>query len=153
RISPAPTLPFEVASREPRMIHSRAIAWIALVFVTVFAASSRSDELEELQGTWELRVQHGEHSLRVVKTILGNVDTVETYEGKELVHRHVVKFELVEAEGMFVYKWGESEITHGPGKGKKGKPGASISKRLGNTWYHISGLRDDEKYPPNLDQF
>jgi hypothetical protein len=135
------------------MTHSRAIASIALILVTALAAISRSDELEELQGVWESRFQHGERSLRVVKTIEGDVDTVETYDGKELVHRHVCKFELVEAEGMFVYKWGQSDVTDGPGKGAKGKPGQCVSKRLGDTWYHVFGLRGDEKYPPRVETY
>lgn len=111
------------------------------------------DELKELQGKWELRFQENGRTLRAVKTIDGNTETVETYDGKQIVHRHFVTLEAIETEDVCVIRYGESTVTDGPRKGQRGKPGSFVSKRLKNKWYNIGGLRSSEEFSPSVAEF
>lgn len=132
--------------------------WTCFVLMTISVslvgpANLIAGEIDELQGKWEFRFQENGRQLRAIKTIKGDTDTTETFDGDRLVHRHISKIEFVETEDLIIMKWGESETTDGPRKGTKGKPGSCLSKRLGNKWYHVHGLKAGEKYPPSLQEF
>ena len=114
---------------------------------------SSGDELKELQGKWEFRFQESGRKLRAVKTIDGDTETVETYDGNQLVHRHTVKIEAIETEGVCVIKYGESDVTDGPRKGQRGKPGSFVSKRLKNKWYNVSGLSAKDEFNLSIAEF
>jgi hypothetical protein len=125
----------------------------------LFVAASTSphivwaDELLELQGKWEFRFQENGRNLRALKIVDGDMETVETYDCNQLVHRHVVKLEAIEAEGICVIQYGESTVTDGARKGQKGKPGSFVSKRLKNKWYNVSGLNMNEETPLSVAEF
>lgn len=132
--------------------------YITLLAVTsglLFASpvACRASELELLQGKWETRFQEQGRSLRVLKIVEKNRETVETYDGDELVHRHIVTLTEKQAEGMTVMHYGESEVTHGPRKGQRGKPGAFVSRRSGDTWYNVQGLETNGDTPLTVIQF
>ena len=114
---------------------------------------SLGDELKELQGKWETGFQENGSNMRAIKFIEGETETVETYDGNQLVHRHVVKLEAIETEDVCVIKYGESTVTDGPRKGQRGTPGSFVSKRLKNKWYNLGGLRANEEFPPSLTEF
>ncbi len=114
---------------------------------------SGADELQELQGRWEFRFQENGRNLKAIKIIEGDTETVETYDGNQLVHRHVVKLEAVETEGVCVIKYGESTVTDGARKGQKGKPGSFLSKRLKNRWYNVSGMSIKDEMPISVAEF
>ena len=133
-------------------IVKRIIVFIAVVTFT-HTSSLIASELDELQGKWEFRLQENNRNLRVVKTIRDNTETVESFEGNQLVHKHIVTIEVVETDGVVIIKYGESEITEGPRKGQKGTPGAFLSKRLAKSWYNVSGLLASEEFPPSLLKF
>lgn len=126
---------------------SNPLVFIALIMIPSPQVLCFGAELDFLQGKWQSRFQDQGRSLRVLKTIEKNKETVETYEGNRLVHRHVVELEEKQAEGITVMHYGPSEITHGPRKGQSGKPGSFISKRFGNTWYNVQGLETDGEMP------
>ena len=119
----------------------------------IFPQMAWADELRELQGKWEFRFQENGRNLRALKIIDGDMETVETYDGNQLVHRHVVKLEALETEGICVIKYGESTVTDGARKGQKGKPGSFVSKRLRNKWYNVSGLNINEETPLSVAEF
>jgi hypothetical protein len=127
---------------------------VALV-VASFMSPQRlaGDELKELQGKWELRFQENGKTLKAIKTIDGNTETVETYDGNQIVHRHVVTLEAIETDDVCVIRYGESTVTDGPRKGQRGKPGSFVSKRFKNKWYNIGGLRASEEFPPSVTEF
>ena len=132
--------------------------WTCFLLMTISVsvvgpANLIAGEIDELQGKWEFRFQENGRQLRAIKTIIGDTDTTKTFDGDRLVHRHISKIEFVETEDLIIMKWGESETTDGPRKGTKGQPGSYLSKRLGNKWYHVHGLKAGEKYPPSLQEF
>ena len=106
-----------------------------------------------MQGKWEFRFQKSGRNLRAVKTIDGDTETVETYDGNQLVHRHTVKIEAIETEDVCVIKYGESNVTEGPRKGQRGKPGSFVSKRLKNKWYNVSGLCAKDEFNLSIAEF
>ncbi len=132
-------------------------AFVSVVGVLAVAMIAQrisfGDELQELKGKWETRFQENGRNLRAIKIIDGETETVETYDGNQLVHRHVVKIEAIETEDVCVIKYGESTVTDGPRKGQRGKPGSFVSKRLKNKWYNIGGLRANEESSPTLTEF
>ena len=131
---------------------SISMLWL-LVATLIFPQMARADELQELQGTWEFRFQENGRNLRALKIIDGDMETVETFDGNQLVHRHVVKLEAIETEGICVIKYGESTVTDGAKKGQRGKPGSFVSKRLRNKWYNVSGLNINEETPLSVAEF
>jgi hypothetical protein len=135
----------------------RKNASFSMLWLFVAASISQhivwADELRELQGKWEFRFQENGRNLRALKIIDDDMETVETYDGNQLVHRHVVKLEAIEAEGICVIKYGESTVTDGARKGQKGKPGSFVSKRLKNKWYNVSGLNMNEETPLSVAEF
>ena len=135
----------------------RKNASFSMLWLFVAASISQhivwADELRELQGKWEFRFQENGRNLRALKIVDGDMETVETYDGNQLVHRHVVKLEAIEAEGICVIKYGESTVTDGARKGQKGKPGSFVSKRLKNKWYNVSGLNMNEETPLSVAEF
>lgn len=106
-----------------------------------------ASELNALQGKWEFHFQQQGRQLRAVKIVEGDKETVETFDGDKLVHRHIVKLEALEANGLTIIKYGESEITDGPRKGQKGVPGSFVSKLWRNKWYNIQGLESKSDAP------
>ena len=122
------------------------------VLATVQAACLGSD-LESLQGTWESRFEEQGRRLRVVKIIKQNRETLETYDGDTLVHRHVVTLDERHAEGITVMHYGEPEVLHGPRKGQRGKAGSFVSKRFGDTWYNVQGLETGGDTPFTVMRF
>lgn len=66
---------------------------IAFGLLTALPSGAIASELESLQGKWESRFQEHGKALRVLKIIDKNRETVETYDGDRLVHRHVVSLE------------------------------------------------------------
>jgi len=126
---------------------------IAFGLLAALPSGLIASELEALQGKWESRFQEQGKALRVLKIIDKNRETVETYDGDRLVHRHVVTLEEKQAEGITVMHYGESEVTHGPRKGQRGKPGSFVSKRLGDTWYNVQGLETSSETPFTVIQF
>lgn len=141
------------ARREPRHMRSKTVLVIALALLTTLPSTCTGSELDSLQGKWESRFQHQGKALRVLKIIDQNRETVETYDGDELVHRHVVHLEEKQAEGIIIMRYGESEVTHGPRKGRRDKPGSFVSKRLGDTWYNVQGLEANGDAPLTVMQF
>ena len=119
---------------------NKLVLVVVFNLLATFSSVCVATELDSLQGKWESRFQEQGRALRVLKIIDRNRETVETYDGDKLVHRHVVTLEEKQAEGITVIHYGESEVTHGPRKGQRGKPGSFVSKRLGDTWYNIQGL-------------
>ena len=126
---------------------------IAFGLLAALPSGVIASELEALQGRWESRFQEQGKALRVLKIIDKNRETVETYDGDRLVHRHEVTLEEKQAEGITVMHYGESEVTHGPRKGQRGKPGSFVSKRLGDTWYNVQGLETSGETPFTVIQF
>ena len=131
---------------------SISMLWLLLAY-SIVPQMAWADELRELQGKWEFRFQENGRNLRAIKIIAGDMETVETYDGHQLVHRHVVKLEAIETEGICVIKYGESTVTDGARKGQKGKPGSFVSKRLRNKWYNVSGLNINEETPLSVAEF
>ncbi len=129
--------------------------WVVGVLASAMFSpqTSSGDELKELQGKWEFRFQENGRNLKAIKIIDGDTETVETYDGNQLVHRHVVKIEAIETDDVCVIKYGESTVTDGSRKGQRGKPGSFVSKRFMNKWYNIGGLRANEDSPPTLTEF
>lgn len=121
--------------------------------LATFSSVCAAAELDSLQGKWESRFQEQGRALRVLKIIDRNRETVETYDGDKLIHRHLVTLEEKQVEGITVIFYGESEVTHGPRKGQPGKPGSFVSKRLGDTWYNIQGLETNSDTPFTVIQF
>jgi hypothetical protein len=126
--------------------------WLLLASL-ILPQMAWADELKELQGKWEFRFQENGRNLRALKIIEGDMETVETYDGNQLVHRHVVKLEAIETEGVCLIKYGESTVTDGARKGQKGKPGSFVSKRLRNKWYNVSGLNINKETPLSIAEF
>jgi len=124
-----------------------------LLATLILPEMSGADELKELQGRWEFRFQENGRNLKAIKIIDGDTETVETYDGEQLVHRHIVKIEAIETEGVCVIKYGESTVTDGARKGQKGKPGSFLSKRLRSKWYHVSGMNINDETPLSVADF
>ena len=126
----------------------------ALVVATLLSMGTViANDLDDVQGTWELRYSENGRQIRAVKTIKNDNETTATYDGDKLLYEHVCKIEFIEANGFHIMKWGETEVTVGPQKGVKKPPGSCISKLDGNKWYHAHGLRADEKNAPSLQLF
>jgi hypothetical protein len=132
---------------------NKLVLVVVFNLLATFSSVCVATELDSLQGKWESRFQEQGRALRVLKIIDRNRETVETYDGDKLVHRHVVTLEEKQAEGITVIHYGESEVTHGPRKGQRGKPGSFVSKRLGDTWYNIQGLETNGETPFTVIQF
>jgi hypothetical protein len=132
---------------------TRTLLMITAVMLAIASGACLGSELELLQGKWEARVQDQGRALRILKIIDQNRETVETYDGDTLLHRHVVTLEEKQAEGITVMHYGESEITFGPRRGQRGKPGSFVSARRGETWYNIQGLETSSETPLVLLQF
>jgi len=124
-----------------------------LLATLILPEMSGADELKELQGRWEFRFQENGRNLKAIKIIDGDTETVETYDGEQLVHRHIVKIEAIETEGVCVIKYGESTVTDGARKGQKGKPGSFLSKRLRSKWYNVSGMNINDETPLSVAEF
>ena len=124
-----------------------------LLATLILPEMSGADELKELQGRWEFRFQENGRNLKAIKIIDGDTETVETYDGNQLVHRHIVKIEAIETEGVCVIKYGESTVTDGARKGQKGKPGSFLSKRLRSKWYNVSGMNINDETPLSVAEF
>jgi len=124
-----------------------------LLATLILPEMSGADELKELQGRWEFRFQENGRNLKAIKIIDGDTETVETYDGEQLVHRHIVKIEAIETEGVCVIKYGESTVTDGARKGQKGKPGSFLSKRLRSKWYNVSGMNINGETPLSVAEF
>ena len=124
-----------------------------LLATLILPEMSGADELKELQGRWEFRFQENGRNLKAIKIIEGDAETVETYDGEQLVHRHIVKIEAIETEGVCVIKYGESTVTDGARKGQKGKPGSFLSKRLRSKWYNVSGMNINDETPLSVAEF
>ena len=122
------------------------------VLSQMLAVCSAAD-LGELQGVWEMHFQQAGRNLRAVKTIQNDIETVETYDGEALIHRHVVKIELVDVGELTVMKWQAAETTHGPRKGEKGQPGSLVSRRIGDKWVNATGLMKDDNLGVTLQVF
>ena len=132
---------------------NKLVLVVVFNLLATFSSVCVATELDSPQGKWESRFQEQGRALRVLKIIDRNRETVETYDGDKLVHRHVVTLEEKQAEGITVIHYGESEVTHGPRKGQRGKPGSFVSKRLGDTWYNIQGLETNGETPFTVIQF
>ena len=132
---------------------NKLVLVVVFNLLATFSSVCVATELDSLQGKWESRFQEQGRALRVLKIIDRNRETVETYDGDKFVHRHVVTLEEKQAEGITVIHYGESEVTHGPRKGQRGKPGSFVSKRLGDTWYNIQGLETNGETPFTVIQF
>ena len=139
--------------KEPGYTKNKMLFVIAFGLLAALPSALIASELEALQGKWESRFQEQGKALRVLKIIDKNRETVETYDGDRLVHRHEVTLEEKQAEGITVMHYGESEVTHGPRKGQRGKPGSFVSKRLGDTWYNVQGLETSGETPFIVIQF
>jgi hypothetical protein len=139
--------------KEPIKMKNKTRFIFTFGLLAAMASASVASEMESLQGKWESRFQEQGRNLRVLKIIEKNLETVETYDGDKLVHRHVVTLEEKQAEGITVMHYGESEVTHGPRKGQRGKPGSFVSKRLGDSWYNVQGLETRGETPFTVIQF
>ena len=124
-----------------------------LLATLILPEMSGADELKELQGRWEFRFQENGRNFKAIKIINDDTETVETYDGEQLVHRHIVKIEAIETEGVCVIKYGESTVTDGARKGQKGKPGSFLSKRLRSKWYNVSGMNINDETPLSVAEF
>lgn len=131
----------------PRPMTNHTLVMFAFGVLATLPSACIASELESLQGKWESSFQEQGRTLRVLKTVDGSRETVETYDGDRLVHRHIVTLEEKQAGDMTVMHYGESEVTHGPRKGQRGKPGSFVSKRFGNAWYNVQGLETDGDTP------
>jgi hypothetical protein len=134
-------------------VKNKLLFLIAFDLLVTFPSVCVATELESLQGKWESRFQELGRTLRVLKIIDKNRETVETYDGDKLVHRHVVALEEKQAEGITVMHYGESEVTHGPRKGQRGKPGSFVSKRFGDMRYNVQGLETNGETAFTVIQF
>jgi hypothetical protein len=134
-------------------MHYKRLLVVAFGLRFASPVACMASELELLQGKWETQFQEQGRSLRVLKIVEKNRETVETYNGDELVHRHVVTLTEKQVEGMTVIHYGESEVTHGPRKGLRGKPGSFVSRRFKDTWYNVQGLETNGDTPLTVIQF
>ena len=125
----------------------QALFLLAICLLAIAPAVAQGAELDALQGKWETRFEDQGKSLRMLKIVEKNRETVETYDGDTLLHRHIVTLEERDANGITVMHYTESEVTYGPRKGLRGKPGCFISKRHGDTWYNVQGLETNSTVP------
>ncbi len=123
------------------------------LIVSLVGGQLHADEIDELQGKWKLEFVQNGRNLHAIKTIDGHTETVETYFGDKLIHRHVVAIEIVPMDEYYILKWGVAEVTDGPEKGSARTPGSLICKRNGNIWYNVVGLRNDEDFPVGVQKF
>lgn len=134
-------------------MRDNAFKIIAIGLLITLGSTCTGTELESLQGKWESRFQAQGKAIRVLKIIDKNRETFETYDGDALLHRHVVHLEEKQIEGITIMRYGESEVTHGPRKGQRGKPGSFVSKRVGDTWYNVQGLESKGDTPFTVMEF
>jgi hypothetical protein len=134
--------------------------WIALVLIagsllgTQFLTAQDEDkkDLAALQGKWqdEGKDQTGAE-FRVVKTVEGNRETLQTFRDGELIHAHIVDFKLRRTDEVRIFTYSNMIITAGPNKGEK-KPdeGSYIYQVRGDQWITIEGMMnaDDDRLLP-----
>ncbi len=75
----------------------------ALVVATLLSMSTViANDLDDVQGTWELRYAENGRQIRAVKTIKNDNETTATYDGDRLLYEHVCKLEFIEANLVHV---------------------------------------------------
>lgn len=101
-------------------------------------------DLESLQGQWEMSFQQQGRPLRVVKTIEGNRETVDVFDGEKLLKQHVVEFELETTDRVKIFTYRHGRVTRGHGTGQQVPDGSFIYRLSEDRWIGVYGvLRGD----------
>lgn len=129
------------------MLNATAIALCLLV------AYDDNPDLLRLQGEWEMKIQQGDVTIRIVKSVKGNLETVRRYQGEQLIHEHVVEFELIETDSVKLMRWKNGRVTKGPNAGQKMADGQFIYRLEGDQWLSVFGFLKGEQRPPGIEAF
>src|SRR5947209_6637437 len=110
-----------------------AFGCVALV---VAQEKTVDDDLKKLQGKWFLsQTERDGATIKIVKHVAGNKETVSAYRNNELFHQHDVDFEIKKTEHVTVFTYRNQRITAGPNKGlvKEG-PFSYLLQVKGDRW-------------------
>lgn len=127
-----------------------------LLFVVGLVISSASvfgSDLENLQGDWETSFQQDGKVYRAVKTIKGQTETVEVFDGERLMKRHSVNFELDERDGIRTFAYRNGQITFGAGAPAKLPDGKYIYRIDGDKWIGVFGAFSNDNGPVYIETF
>lgn len=132
----------------PTLIHLLVVVVLAISPAIVFAS-----DLEDLQGDWETSFQQDGNVYRAVKTIKGQTETVEVYDGERLMKRHSVDFELNERDGIRTFAYRNGQITFGAGSPAKLPDGKYIYRIDGDKWIGVFGAFSNDNGPVYIETF
>lgn len=128
----------------------RMAALMFAVLVTSVALGARpalEEEIAKLQGKWfrTERDQFG-NTFRTVKEVSGNVETLSTYQGEQLVHSHMVDFDVERTADVLIFRYANMRITAGPNKGVvKDGPFAYLYQVKGDKWIVVHGMMNGDE--------
>jgi len=119
----------------------RVVRLATLLMSCLLAGTSlRADDLADLQGSWESEVKQQGATLKVVKTIVGQQETVEVFDKEKLVHRHVVLFSIEEHGDAKIFRYPPGQVTFGPRNGKELPGGAYLHRVKDDQWIAVFGM-------------
>lgn len=127
-----------------------------LLFVlatVVLPASSFAGDLDSLQGSWETNFRQNERTYRAVKTIKGQTETVEVFDGEKLMKKHSVDFELDECDGIKTFTYRNGRVTFGAGAPTKLPDGKYIYRLDKDSWIGVFGALSTDSGPVYLQTF
>jgi hypothetical protein len=116
------------------------LATLALLALCLVSRTAAADDVQSLQGTWETKVTSNGIEYRVEKSIDGQKETVRTFDGANLLHEHVVEFELKTDGDVKVFRWKNGKVTAGPQQGQPLADGAFIYRLEQKQWTAVFGM-------------
>lgn len=132
----------------PTLKHFLLVVVLAITPTVVFAS-----DLDKLQGDWETSFQQDGKIYRAVKTIKGQTETVEVFDGERLMKRHSVDFELDERDGIRTFAYRNGQVTFGVGSPAKLPDGKYIYRIDGDKWIGIFGAFTNDNGPVYIQTF
>lgn len=130
-----------------------AQAFLLVLMLFGLTQVARSDDLADLQGTWEMVQKQNGVEHRVIKTIQDGTETVQVFLNGALTQKHVVEISVETFGPVKVFQWKNGQITEGPNKGKQLPDGRCIYRLEDKTWIAVHGLLKDDKKAVMIEVF
>ena len=107
------------------------------------------DLLNAVQGSWQRTFKRGDSTIRVIKKIDENWETVSYMIGDDVVQSHRVEFDVRSTPLGNVFSSQRKEFLAGPNAGKKtSETGSYLFKLEGNQWYEVHRMMPGDQGEP-----
>lgn len=120
---------------------------------TAEASADLVEDLEIMQGDWEMKAMQNGDEYRLHKIIAGNVDTLSVYRNGSLIQKQTATLELKEMGPVKVYHWTNGKMIVGPSAGTSFADGSFIYRLDKNRWVGVHGMLSGDVNNFNVEDF